>query len=119
MRHTNTTPDDWFTRHSMQNSLDLFWSLIENHYEEEWRVESDGSLILTVDSGMLERVLFDNYAQAWLNWGTFAGGQTEEGKKFLLRRPENLIGEYVIKGVYDASQKLVNGERTYFFTQGA
>jgi len=118
-RKTNVTPDDWFTQTSMQNSLNLFWNLIENHYEEEWHVQANGDLILMVDSDMLERVLTDNYAQAWLNWGTFRGGQTAEGKKFLLHRPENLIGEYVIKGVYDASQRLVNGERTYFFTQGA
>jgi len=120
IRKTNVEPKtlghDWGY---LQTRLDHFWTLIENHYEEEWRVQANGDLTLTVDSDMLERVLKDNYAQSWLAFGTFNGGQTAEGKKFLLHRPENLIGEYVIKGVYDASQRLVNGERTYFFTQGA
>jgi len=83
-----------------QYFLDTFWGLIEDHYEEEWRVQADGSMILTVDSDMFERVIQDNYAQ-------------------MLPRPENLIGEYIIKGVYDANQRLVDGDRTYFFIQGA
>jgi hypothetical protein len=103
-----------------QRTIDKFWPLIENHYEEEWRVQHNGDLILTVDSDMLERVLQDNYAEAWIKFGSFAGGMKEGPKfeRFMLQRPENLIGEYIIKGVYDASQRLVNGEREYFFLQG-
>lgn len=104
-----------------QMKVNKFWKWIENHYEEEWHVQANGDLILTVDSDMLERVLSDNYAEAWLAFGTFRGGQTPppESKRFLLHRPENLMGEYIIKGVYDASQRLVNGPREYFFLQGA
>jgi len=120
IRTTHVTPGTvWSTLWSNQDHLDTFWNFIENHYEEEWRVQADGSLILTVDSDMLDRVLLDNYAAAWIKYGTFRGGQTAEGKKFLIHRPEYLMGEYIIKGVYDEFQRLVNGERTYYFTQGA
>lgn len=103
----------------LQTRLDHFWTLIENDYEEEWRIAANGDLTLEVSSEMLEQILKDNYAQSWLAFGTYSGGKTAEGKKFLVNRPEQLIGTYIIKGVYDARQRLVNGERTYFFVQGA
>lgn len=106
---------DWHFQKQVSN----FWDLIENNFEEEWHVQANGDLILTVDDAMLERILSDNVARAWFDHGSFGGGQTAEGKRYFLRRPESLKGEYIIKGVYDASQRLVNGERTYFFVQGA
>lgn len=120
MRHTliSSSHSSWFTdSDSTQRNLDAFWNLIENHYEEDWHIEANGDLVFTVDSKVLENVLADNYATAWYKYGTFMGGE-KDGVKFLLNRPEWLIGTYVIKGVYDATQRLVNGARTYHFIQG-
>ena len=119
-RKTDVTKlEDWTATWTFQEKLDKFWNLIEDMYEEEWRVQGDGSMILTVDSAMLERILKDNVATAWYAFGSFGGGQTEAGERFMIHRPEYLIGEYIIKGVYDASQRLVDGPREYFFIQGA
>jgi hypothetical protein len=104
-----------------QGQLDKFWPFIENHYEEEWRVQANGDLILTVDDAMLERVLQDNYAEAWAKFGTYGGGMKPGPKfeRFMLHRPEHLQGDYIIRGIYNLSQRLVNGPREYFFIQGA
>jgi hypothetical protein len=37
----------------------------------------------------------------------------------MLHRPEHLQGDYIIRGIYNLSQRLVNGPREYFFIQGA
>jgi len=115
MRTTNVTPEETAPR---QEDLDVMWGFIENHYEEEWRVEANGDLTLEVDGELLEEILSDNYAEAWFKFGTWAGGRNAEGESFLLDMPLRLIGEYIIKGVYNANQRLVNGEREYFFLQG-
>jgi len=106
---------DW----DFQKQVSNFWDLIEPNFEEEWRVQANGDLILNVDDAMLERILSDNAARAWYDHGSFGGGRTVDGKRFYLRRPESLKGEYIIKGVYDANQRLINGPREYFFVQGA
>ncbi len=116
MRKTNVDPKtlghDW---PSLQDSLDKFWNLIEDKYEEEWRVEYNGDMILVVDGEFMEQILMENYAQAWLSFGTWAGGRNAEGESFLLDMPLHLMGEYIIKGVYNERQALVDGPRSYFF----
>lgn len=97
-----------------QRTLDAFWDMIEDKYEDEWRVEYSGAVNLVVDDAMLERILKDNYPAAWLKFGTFMGGG-KDGKKFLLQRPEGLKGLYSIEGIYNERQALVDGARSYFF----
>jgi hypothetical protein len=119
MKKTYCVPAEFSNDAFFQAQLDKFWPFIENHYEEEWHVQANGDLILTVDGEFMEQVLMENYAEAWLKFGTFSGGRTAEGESFLLHMPTHLMGEYIIKGVYNASQRLVNGPREYFFIQGA
>lgn len=105
----------YLTAPGWQGKMDAFWNLIENHYEEEWRVEISGAVVLVVDDAMLERVLSDNIAIAWEQYGAFKGGQDAEGRKFFLSRPEYLKGLWSIQGIYNDRQAYVGGERSYFF----
>lgn len=117
MRTTAVTPQE-DNSPLLQTKLDQMWTLLEDHYDEEWSVEADGTIYLVLDAEMLEQVLDDNTADAWYMFGAFHGGQTQDGERFFVHRPEYLKGRYSIKGVYDASQRLVDGARTYFFTKG-
>jgi len=121
MRHTELPEEgfDWLKSFTFQSDLDKFWDFIEDKYEDEWRVDYSGAMILTVDDNMLERILRDNYETAWLRFGTFRGGQTAEGRKFLLSRPEYLKGTWSITGVYSNHYTLVDGPRSYSFEPGA
>jgi hypothetical protein len=101
-----------------QADLNAMWDLIENHFEEEWRVNLDGSVQLTVDNTMLERVMNDNSVLAFRLFGAVEEHDEEERKYVWLNLPEYLIGTYIIKGIYDANQRLVNGERAYSFIIG-
>jgi hypothetical protein len=118
MRKTETpeeaTNAQFLTLPSTQEHMDAFWELIENHYEDEWRVEISGAVVLVVDDEMLERILTDNTAIAWMKFGAFRGGD-EGGRRFFLRRPEYLKGLWAIEGIYNSKQAYVGGERTYFF----
>ena len=117
MRHTETTGENYLA--AKQDKLDIFWTLIEDRYEEDWRVDPNGDITLEVDSDLLERILSDNYATAWYAFGAWAGGY-KDGKKFLLDRPEWLKGTYTIKGIYAPDLSYVKGDyqnRTYFFVQ--
>lgn len=119
-RKTEVTPESEYHKSStFQEKLDAFWNLIEDMYEDEWRVEFSGALILRVDDEMLERVLADNVGTAWYKFGSFRGGQTEKGNRFFISRPEELKGLYSITGVYNERQALVDGPRFYMFEQGA
>jgi len=98
-----------------QEMMDAFWELIENHYEEEWRVEISGAVSLLVDDHMLERVLNDNIAVAWYTFGSNKGGVDENGLKSFTNRPEWLKGLWSIEGIYNDKQAYIGGERTYHF----
>jgi len=117
MRETNVTPK--FANNSvvLQEKLHTMWLLIEDMYPEEWCREANGDITLEVDDAMLERILKDNVATAWYQFGSNAGGMREDGSRFFLRRPEHLKGTYTIKGIYDENQRFINHARRYFFTQ--
>lgn len=106
---------DFLGLHTTQEKLDKFWELIENHYEDEWRVEYSGAVNLVVDDAMLERILSDNVAEAWYVFGSNRGGVDEHGHKCFTNRPEWLKGLYSITGIYNERQAYVGGPRSYFF----
>lgn len=117
-RKTETPEEgfDFLARPHMQEKLDAFWELIENHYEEEWRVEYSGSVVLVVDDAMLERVLSDNIAVAWYTFGSNKGGLDENGLKSFTNRPEWLKGLWSIQGIYaPTTMAHIGGPRTYHF----
>lgn len=116
-RNTQVTPEE-VNDPLLQAQLDKFWNFIEDKYEDEWRVEYSGAMVLLVDGPMLERILNDNPREAWYDFGAHKGGETAEGVKFFLSRPEYLKGLYSITGVYSDYQTLVDGPREYFFEQG-
>jgi hypothetical protein len=117
MRHTELPEEisDFFPLISAQEKMDAFWELIENHYEEEWRVEISGAVSLLVDDHMLERVLHDNVAVAWFKFGSNLGGWDENDRRYFTSRPEWLKGLWSIEGIYNDKQAYVGGERTYHF----
>lgn len=117
MRQTQTNGWGYLGTPNAQEKLDAFWNLIENHYEEDWRVDANGDLILEVDGEFLEAILTENYSVAYYAFGTWAGGRNAEGESFLLDLPLYLMGTYTIKGVYLPDQRYVSGLRTYFFVQ--
>ena len=103
----------------MDWNFDKFWDFIENHYEEEWRVQANGSLILTGGQRDAGSCAAGKLRGSVDQDGTFRGGQTARRQEVPAPPPRIPDGEYIIKGVYDEYQRLVNGERTYFFIQGA
>ena len=118
MRHTELPEevgDNSYLKLNTQGKLDAFWNFIENHFEEDWKIAFNGDVILTVDDEFLEEILTANYAEAYLKFGTWRGGRNAEGESFLLDMPLYLRGTYIIKGIYNANQKFINGTRTYFF----
>lgn len=117
MRHTELPEENnpFLFSVTIQEKLDAFWELIENHYEEEWRVEISGAVSLVVDDKMLERILHDNVAVAWFKFGSNMGGETEDGVRYFTSRPEYLKGLWSIEGIYNSRQAYVGSTRTYFF----
>lgn len=112
IRHTETTPKD-----ISQMQLELIWTSIETAYEEEWRIDANGDVTLTVDEDMLIRILDDNPSIS-ATLGALEEHNPENEKWEWVGVPEHLFGTYTIKGVYDASQRFLwRGERTYFFVQ--
>jgi hypothetical protein len=117
MRHTEL-PEEvsrFYTNESTREKLDAFWELIENHYEDEWRIEISGIVSLVVDDAMLERVLNDNIAVAWYTFGSNKGGWDENNRRYFTSRPEYLKGLWSIEGVYNHKMAYVGGPRTYAF----
>lgn len=121
MRHTETPEGkDSLQWHITQEKLDAFWELIENHYEDEWRVEFSGSVVLVVDDAMLERILNDNIAVAWYTFGSNKGGLDENGRNSFTNRPEWLKGLWSIQGIYaPTTMAYIGGPRTYHFESEA
>ncbi len=92
MRHTEVTGE------AKQAELDRFWDLIEDKFDEDWRVDSNGDVLLEVDDFLLDRVL------------------VATGIAF----PDSLRGTYIIKGIYKPDLSYLRGDyqkRTYFFVQ--
>jgi len=87
---------DWFDK-----EMDKFWDLIEDKYEEEWRVEFNGTMSLQVTDALLQRIRRDN----------------PEAARDLYS--DKFIGLWSIEGVYSNYYTLVDGPRTYSFEQGA
>lgn len=120
MRHTETPEEGnpHFQLSTYQDLMDAFWELIENHYEDEWRVEIGGAMTLVVDDRMLERILNDNVAVAWFKFGSNKGGWDENDNRYFTSRPEWLLGLWSIEGVYSKNLAYVGGPRTYHFEPG-
>ena len=102
-----------------QTELDKFWDKIEGmpFTDEDWRIEANGDMTLTVDEEYLTKLLFDDENDAFEKWGVYEERESDTGAYVVHNLPEQFIGVYTIKGVYDASQRLVDtDERTYFFS---
>lgn len=102
MRHTTTVGEEFLGTSKGQEALDLFWSLIEDHYEEDWHVDQTGNVTLEVDDALLERVMTENFRLTPLG------------------HSEWLKGTYIIKGIYAPDLSYLRGDyqkRTYFFVQ--
>lgn len=114
-RKTNTTDK------VSQYDLDKFWDWIEGMptTDEMWKVEANGDMTLEVDEETLVEILEDDMNKAHEDFDTYALQDRETGEWDIVDLPYDLLGTYIIKGVYDASQRLVDGERSYFFVQGA
>lgn len=118
IRKTHITPG---TGHAIPSEFDLdkFWDWIEGKpaTDEMWRLEADGGMVLVVDEDLLTRILSDDWTKAYDDFGVFEEREQETGAWVIHNLPYQLCGTYTIKGVYNADQRLVNGERTYFFSQ--
>ena len=104
-----------------QGVFDTFWNWIEGMpvTDEMWRVEANGDMVLVVDEDTLTEILKDDLTKAYEDFDTYEV-HDEEARAYIVQDlPYFLLGTYTIKGVYDANQRLVDGERTYFFIQGA
>lgn len=101
-----------------QNVFEAFWGWIEGtpHTDEMWRVEANGDMVLVVDEETMIEILEDDMAKAYNDFDTFTTRDRETGENELHGLPYELCGTYTIRGVYDANQRLVDGERTYFFS---
>ena len=101
-----------------QNVFEAFWGWIEGtpQTDEMWRVEANGDMVLVVDEETMIEILQDDMAKAYNDFDCHSVQDRETGENELYGLPYELCGTYTIKGVYDASQRLVDGERTYFFS---
>ena len=118
MRHTEVTPEEVANDAELQKRLDHFWNMIEDFYDEEWRVEFSGAVVLDLTEALLEKVLRDNPHSSRLYLGTYEEHNPEYRKYEWVNFPEDLIGLYSIEGIYNERQARVDGTRTYFFEQG-
>ena len=102
-----------------QFELDKFWDWIDGTpaTDEMWRVEANGDMTLVVDGETLAEILEDDITKAYNDFDTYTMQDRETGENEIYGLPFELCGTYTIKGVYDASQRLVDGERTYYFSQ--
>lgn len=117
MRKTKVT--FWKGYEPPQDKLDAFWNLIEDKYEEDWRTDYNGDVVLEVDDDMLERILRDNYSTAWVAFGSYGGGMKPGPKfeRYMLERPEFLKGTYIIRGIYNSRGSMEHTRREYSFLQ--
>lgn len=118
MRHTEVTPEEEANNTELQTRLNYFWRLIEDRYEDEWRVEYNGTVVLNVTEELLTKILSDNSAEASMYFGAYEEHNPEYRKYEWVNFPEDLIGLYAIEGIYNERQALVNGTRSYSFEQG-
>lgn len=117
IRKTHTTKNSTDSLPS-QHELDKFWDWLEAYpVEEMWRVQANGDMVLVVDEYVLTKILFDDQTKAYEDFEVFEERERETGAWVVHNLPYQLCGTYTIKGVYAANQKLVDGERTYFFSQ--
>lgn len=116
-RNTQITPEE-ANDPLLQAELDKLWDFIENKYEDEWRVEFNGTMSLQVTEGLLERILRDNPIEASLHFGAHEEHNPENERYEWSGFPEHLTGLYSITGVYSNHYTLVDGPREYFFEQG-
>jgi len=99
-----------------QADLNAMWDLIEEHMEEDWKVNLDGSCSLVVDDRVMEKIFEQHPVDALTRFGAFEE-HDEENRRYEWRNlPESLMGTYTIAGIYDANARYINGERTYYFS---
>lgn len=119
-RTTHVAPGTvWSTLTSTQAKLDKFWDWIEGMpvTDEMWKVEANGDMTLEVDEATLVEILSDDSNKAYEDFDAYEEHSPEAAAWEWHDLPYDLLGTYIIKGVYDASQRLVDGERSYFFVQ--
>lgn len=96
--------------------LDYVWAAIEEAFEEDWRVEADGTLVFELTEERLEALCAnEDDFQEWFEYREYR--ESDTGAWVTVNVPYRVLGFYRIKGVYDASQYLIDGERTYYFEQ--
>lgn len=116
MRKTATTDGGQIT----QEALDAFWNLIEDKFDEDWRVDSNGDVILGVDETMLVRILASNPTVALMEFGAYEDRNAEGYWWEWYNLPESLLGTYTIQGIYAPDLSYIKGDyqtRTYYFEQ--
>jgi hypothetical protein len=121
MKKTYCVPAALSNNGTFQHKVDKFWDWIEGRYQtdELWRVAANGDMILEVDEALLVKLLGDDGTKAYEDFDAYEEHSPEAAAWEWHDLPYDLLGTYIIKGVYDASQRLVDGERSYFFVQGA
>jgi len=112
-------PDSTTTSYSFKMKQDKFWDWIEGMpvTDEMWRVESTGAMVLVVDEETLVEILSDDMNKAHEDFDTYALQDRETGEWDIIDLPLYLCGTYRIQGVYNEKQELVDGDRSYFFSQ--
>jgi hypothetical protein len=116
MRKTATTDGGQVT----QKTLDTFWNLIEDKFDEDWHVAYNGDVTLEVDEALLERILASNPTVALTLFGAFEDHNPENEKYEWYNLPEFLLGTYTIQGIYAPDLSFIKGDyqtRTYYFEQ--
>jgi hypothetical protein len=100
--------------------LDAFWYLIEDKFDEDWRVASNGDVILEVDEDMLIRILDSAPTVALMEFGAYEDHSPEHERYEWYNLPEDLLGTYTIQGIYAPDLSFIKGDyqtRTYYFEQ--
>lgn len=119
MRRTYCVPAELTYPLESQMKLDTMWLLIENSYTEDWRIEANGDVELTVDNDLLHRIAEDNREVFEQTFGSRDEHNEETRNYEWLDLPEELQGLYIIRGIYDANQRFISRDQnlTYFFVQ--
>lgn len=115
MRHTEIKA--WEGNEPSQEKLDLFWQLIEDNPGLNWRVEYNGDVTLEVDETVLMVVLGENPLSAREFFGAWEEHSPEYEKYEWNNLPEDLLGTYTVKGIYDTRGYLESTNREYRFVQ--
>lgn len=128
MRQTYCVPAAYSHSSLYQPQLEAMWKLIEDHYEEDWRVDLNGDVLLVVDSDFLHRILEDcaSYSQeVWNDFEKTTGVREEHNPEAQrwewVNVPEHLQGTYYIRGIYRPEDMRLMAaalqKREYFFVQ--